>query len=81
MKRVVLAGALGALALLGCSSSSDPSSDTSVATTDGSVVRKPGDDFVVTADQAATLIGKTEASAEAYANDKGWVWRVGRRDG
>ena len=81
MKRVVVAGALGALALLGCSTSSDPASDTSIATTDGSVIVKPRADVVVTADQAATLIGRTEAGAEAYANDKGWVWRVGRRDG
>ena len=81
MKRVVLASAVVALALLGCSSSGDPASDTSVVTTDGSVVVEPGADVVITADQAATLIGKTEASAEAYANDKGWVWRVGRRDG
>ena len=81
MNRVVLASAVVALALLGCSSSSDPASETRIATTDGSVVVKPGADFVVTAEQAATLIGKTEASAEAYAKNKGWVWRVGRRDG
>ncbi len=37
--------------------------------------------MVITAEQAATLVGKTEVNAEAYARDNGWVWRVGRRDG
>ncbi len=41
----------------------------------------PGIDVVITDEQAATLIGKTEADAEAYARDSGWAWRVGKRDG
>ncbi len=41
----------------------------------------PGADVVITDEQAATLIGKTEADAEAYAHDNGWVWRTGSRDG
>ena len=68
---------LGAVVLLGCSSANDPVSNTN----DGSMVTIPGRDVVITAEQAATLIGKTEVVAEAYARDKGWVWRVGRRDG
>lgn len=81
MKRIALAFALGALVLVGCSTSSEPASDTGVATSDGSVIDIPGANVVVTAEQAATLIGKTETIAEAYARDRGWVWRVGRRDG
>ncbi len=81
MKRLALVCALGALVLLGCSSSNDPASDTTVGSNVGSVVVIPGRNVVVTVEQAATLIGKTEANAEAYAHDNGWVWRVGRRDG
>lgn len=80
MKRFALAcalGALGGLVPLGCSSSSDAVSNTN----DGSAVTVPGRNVVITAEQAATLIGKTEEDAEAYARDNGWVWRVGRRDG
>ena len=40
----------------------------------------PQGNIVISAEQAATLIGKTEVVAEAYAHDNGWVWRVGRRD-
>ena len=76
MKRLVLICALSGLVLLGCSSANDSVSSTS----DGSVVVDPGRDVVITAEQAATLIGKTEVVAEAYAHDNGWVWRVGRRD-
>ena len=76
MKRLVLVCVLGAVVLLGCSSANDPVSNTN----DGSMVTIPGRDIVITAEQAATLIGKTVAIAEAYAHDKGWVWRVGRRD-
>ena len=64
--------------LLGCSSANDGSV---VVTNDGSMVTIPGRDIVITAEQAATLIGKTEVVAEVYAHDNGWVWRVGRRDG
>lgn len=80
MKRLAsmgVLGALGGLVLLGCSSSNDTVSNTN----DGSVVVDPGRDVVITAEQAATLIGKTEVDAEAYAHDNGWVWRVGQRDG
>lgn len=80
MKRVALLcafGALGGLALAACSSASDSTSNT----TDGSVVTIPGGGVVITAEQAATLIGKTEEIAEADAHANGWVWRVGRRDG
>jgi len=79
MKRIALVcalGALGGLVLLGCSSSNDVVSNTN----DGSAVTIPGRDVVITAEQAATLIGKTEVDAEAYAQANGWVWRVGRRD-
>lgn len=68
---------LGTVVLLGCSSANDSVSDTN----DGSMVTFPGVNLVITAEQAATLIGKTEVVAEAYAHDNGWVWRVGRRDG
>jgi len=77
MKRFVLMCTLGGLVLLGCSSSNDAVSNTN----DGSSVTVPGRDVVITAEQAATLIGKTEVDAETYARGKGWVWRVGRRDG
>ncbi len=45
------------------------------------VVVIPGADVVITDEQAATLIGKTEANAETYALANGWVLRVGQRDG
>lgn len=77
MKRLALVCALGALVLLGCSSANDQVSNTN----GGSYGIFPGADLVITQEQAETLIGKTEADAEAYAQDKGWVWRVGRRDG
>ena len=67
---------LGTVVSIGCSSANDPVSNTN----DGSIVTIPGRDVVITAEQAATLIGKTEVVAEAYAHDNGWVWRVGRRD-
>ena len=41
----------------------------------------PPGNVVITGEQAATLIGKTETLAEAAAHANGWVWRVGRRDG
>ena len=80
MKRLAFVCALGALSglvLPACSSSNDLASDT----TAGSMVVIPGADVVITVEQAAKLVGKTETDAEAYAQDKGWVWRVGRRDG
>lgn len=70
-------GALGGLALVGCSSADDSVSSTSSQST----VDHPGVSVVITAEQAATLIGKTEADAEAYAHAHGWVWRIGSRDG
>ena len=85
MKRLVLVCALGGLVLSACSPSNDPASDTTVESNTessvGSVVAIPGIDIVITDEQAATLVGKTEAEAEAYAHDSGWAWRVGRRDG
>lgn len=69
-------GVLGGLTLAACSSANDSTS----GNTDGSVVVIPGADVVITAAQAATLIGKTEAIAETDAHANGWVWRVGRRD-
>ena len=77
-KRLVSMLILGTVVSIGCSSASDGSV---VVTNDGSAVVIPGVNVVITAEQAATLIGKTEAIAEAYARDNGWVWRVGRRDG
>jgi hypothetical protein len=80
MKRLALLcafGVLGGLTLAACSSANDSTSNTTVE----SVVVIPGTDVVITAEQAATLIGKTEAIAEADAHSNGWVWRVGRRDG
>lgn len=74
---VCVLGALSGLVLLGCSSANDSAGNT----IDGSVVVIPGGDVIITVEQAAILIGKTEANAELYARDKGWVWRVGRRDG
>lgn len=76
MKRIALLCALSGLVLLGCSSSNDSTSNT----TDGWTTF-PNGDIVITAEQAATLVGKTEVDAEAYAHDQGWVWRIGRRDG
>ena len=76
-KRLVSVCVLGTVVLLGCSSTGDPPSNTN----DGSMVTIPGVNLVITAEQAATLIGKTEVDAETYARGKGWVWRVGRRDG
>ena len=79
-KRLALVCAFGALAglsLAACSSANDSTVSTNV----GSGVVIDGRDVVITREQAATLIGKTEADAEAYAQDKGWVWRVGKRDG
>lgn len=80
IKRLALVWAFGALAglsLAACSSAND----STVSTNGGSWGIFPGADLVITQEQAATLIGKTEADAEAYAQDYGWVWRVGRRDG
>ena len=77
IKRLVSVCILGAVVSIGCSSADDMESNIN----DGSVVGVPGRDIVITAEQAATLIGKTEAIAEAYAHDNEWVWRVGRRDG
>lgn len=76
MKRIVVLCALSGLVLSGCSSSNDPPGSTIY----GPVVTIPGADVVITAEQAATLIGKTEVDAEAYAHANGWVWRIGRRD-
>ena len=77
-KRLMSMCVLSAVVLFGCSSANDGSV---VVTNDGSAVAIPGVNVVITAEQAATLIGKTEIEAEAYTRDKGWVWRVGRRDG
>lgn len=77
MKRIALLCALSGLVLLGCSSAKDSVSSTSI----GSAVTIPGADVVITAEQAAILVGKTEVDAEAYAQANGWVWRVGKRDG
>lgn len=77
MKRIALLCALSGLVLPGCTSANDSVSSTSI----GSAVTIPGADVVVTAEQAATLIGKTEVDAEAYAQANGWMWRVMRRDG
>lgn len=77
----------GALALLGCSSANDRSSDS----TEGTVTSIPGTGIpgkgipgkgvVISAEQANSLVGKSEVDAEAYAHENGWVWRIGRRDG
>lgn len=77
MKRLALICALGGLVLLGCTSADDSVSSTNA----GTVFVDPGRDVVITAEQAATLIGKTESVAQAEALSNGWVWRVGRRDG
>ncbi len=78
IKRLALVCAFGALAGLSLAACSSANNST-VSTNAGSwgVVA----DIVITAEQAATLIGKTEAKAEAYAQEYGWVWRVGKRDG
>ncbi|MEO5975258.1 MAG: hypothetical protein ABIQ38_08680 [Ilumatobacteraceae bacterium] len=80
MKRflfVCVSGLLCATLLSGCSSSDDSTSNT----TGDSVSTVPDRNIVITAEQAATLIGKFESDAEAQARANGWVWRVGRRDG
>lgn len=81
MKRIlfliVLSVSSGLLLLPACSSSSD-STDSTI---DSSVSSIPSGNIVITADQAATLVGKTESVAEAEARAKGWVWRIGSRDG
>lgn len=82
MKRQVPMYVFGALALLGCSSANDRSSDS----TEGTVtsipgVGNPGKGVVISAEQANSLVGKSEVDAEAYARENGWVWRIGRRDG
>jgi len=78
IKRLVSMLVLGTVVSIGCSSANDGSV---VVTNDGSAVAIPGVNVVITAEQAATLIGKTEIDAEAYTRDRGWVWRVGRLDG
>lgn len=65
------------LLLPACSSSDDSTS----TTTDSSVSSIPNGNILITAEQAATLIGKTESVAEAQAQANGWVWRIGSRDG
>ena len=71
-------GAMSGLLLLpGCSSSNNSTS----STFGGSEVTPPQGNIVISAEQAATLIGKTESIAEAEAHANGWVWRIGRRDG
>ncbi|MFA5774538.1 MAG: hypothetical protein WC864_04065 [Ilumatobacteraceae bacterium] len=57
------------------------SSDSSTDTTSNPGVSVPSGNVIITDEQAATLIGKTESDAKAQADSKGWVWRVGRRDG
>jgi hypothetical protein len=70
-------GALSGLLLPACSSANDSTS----STTDDSVVTVPQGNVVITDEQAATLVGKTESIAEAEAHANGWVWRIGSRDG
>jgi len=70
-------GVLSGLLLPACSSANDSTS----STTDGSVVTVPQGNVVITDEQAATLVGKTESIAEAEAHASGWVWRIGSRDG
>lgn len=81
MKRVIslcILGAISGLLLLpACSSSNNSTS----STFGGSVETTPQGNIVISATQAATLIGKTESIAEAEALSNGWVWRIGRRDG
>ena len=80
MKRflfVCMLGVLGGTYLSACSSSDDSTSNT----TDSSVSTVPDRNIVITAEQAATLVGKSESDAEAQARVNGWVWRVGSRDG
>jgi hypothetical protein len=80
MKRFLAAcafGVLSGLLLPACSSANDSTS----STTDGSVVTVPQGNVVITDEQAATLVGKTESIAEAEAHASGWVWRIGSRDG
>jgi len=57
----------GLLFLPACSSSNNSTS----STTDNSVVTIPDGNIVITAEQAATLIGKTESVAEAEAHSNG----------
>ncbi len=71
-------GTLSGLFLLSACSSSNNSTS---STFGSSVVTAPQGNIVISAEQAATLIGKTESIAEAQAHANGWVWRVGRRDG
>jgi putative hemolysin len=40
-----------------------------------------GEGDLIPQDQADMLIGMTEADGEACAQDLGWLWRVGERDG
>ncbi len=80
MKRflfICVLGVSGGLVLSACSSSSDSTVETTVS----SQSTIPGGNVVITAEQAATLIGKTESDAEAQAKANGWVWRIGSRDG
>lgn len=67
----------GLLLLPACSSSNNSTS----STFGSSVVTTPQGNIIISAEQAATLIGKTESIAEAEAHANGWVWRIGRRDG
>ncbi len=80
MKRFLFAFVLSVSSgsLISACSSSDDSTN---GTTDTSVSSVPDGNVVITADQAATLVGKTESVAEAQAHANGWVWRVGSRDG
>lgn len=71
----VLCALFGVLPLA-CSSSDD-----STSTTSNSQVSLPPANVVITDEQAATLIGKTESAAKAQADSNGWVWRIGSRDG
>lgn len=75
--RVCVLSATSGILLPACSSSDDLTSDT----TDSSVSSVPNGNIVITAEQAATLVGKTETVAEAQAHANGWVWRIGSRDG
>ncbi len=73
--------AFGLCALIGVLPMACSSSDSSSDTTSNPDVSVPSGNVVITDEQAATLIGKTESDARAQADSNGWVWRVGRRDG
>ena len=80
MKRILLVFVLslaGGSLITACSSSSD----STVETTDSSTSSVLDRNIVITGEQAATLVGKTESDAKAQARANGWGWRIGSRDG